>query len=553
MAYMNDISAEICETLLNNTREGVALYKKSDFQLIYANKRFSEMLNLNDLRITKILRESNPKDHFDINADTRELSCHVVSNDDYWLVIVVDKTTIAELEKSNQTATQLNEELQSVYGQYEGGTIFISDEKGTFEFVTSMIESDCGLAPNEVIGKSASELEQYGFSPSVTRMAIDQGESQVVVQKPTPEKYFVSMAEALRDSSNHITKTVAVSYDYSNQIKLWDLMSQAQTILNEEPAEDITSAKIVTCSDNMLNILTLAELVATADSTVLITGETGTGKEMLAEYIHSKSKRAQNPFIRVNCGAISKNIAESELFGYEGGAFTDSNKSGKTGLFEAANGGTIFLDEIAYLPMDQQTKILNVLQDRNIIKVGSTETRDLNIRVISATNIDLEEQVWKGKFRKDLFYRINVVPIDIPPLRARKDDIPLLINHFLNVYNKKYDLGKWIGDEAFNILCQFSWPGNVRELKNVIERLVVTTKDAMIKKSDLPVNIAASSQSKPAIQINKIAPMKAIMNDVERKLIQKALKEYISNKKAAEVLGIHPATVSRKLKKNQDG
>ena len=316
----------------------------------------------------------------------------------------------------------------------------------------------------------------------------------------------------------------------------------------DEP--DLRSAHkhIVTCNGKMLNILALAKLVAMVNSTVLINGETGTGKEVIARYIYSSGPRAAKPFIKVNCGAISPNLVESELFGYEPGSFTGAKREGKIGLVEAANGGTLFLDEISELPLNQQVKLLQVLQERSMTRVGGTKDIKLDIRIIAATNKDLEEQVKKGEFREDLYYRLNVVPIKIPPLRERAEDIPLLIKHFLNMYNSENDRDKEFTKEAFSLMCRYSWPGNVRELVNTVERLTITTQDTLIDVEDLPDKIKGNDDDASGmIQITKIVKLNEAVEDIERKLIKMAVEKYGSGKKAAELLGVNQSTISRKM------
>lgn len=242
--------------------------------------------------------------------------------------------------------------------------------------------------------------------------------------------------------------------------------------------------EIIGKSDGLLYVLQKIQQVAKTDATVLIMGETGTGKELVAQAIHRESDRSDNPFIRVNCAAIPAELVESELFGHEPGAFTNAVAL-RRGKFELAEGGTIFLDEISEMPLDSQVKLLNVLQEKEFERVGGSQTIQANVRVISATNRDLENEIAEGRFRADLFYRLNVYPITIPPLRARKGDIPLLINHFISVFNKKF--GKNVDDISpilLDSLTGYDWPGNVRELRNMLERAVITSTSSNLQIPD---------------------------------------------------------------------
>lgn len=301
--------------------------------------------------------------------------------------------------------------------------------------------------------------------------------------------------------------------------------------------------------EKMRRVIDLAKLVATVNSTVLITGETGTGKEVIAQFIHDHSDRSECNFVRVNCGAIAPNLIESELFGYEPGAFTGANAHGKVGLIEASSNGTLFLDEVSELPMDQQVKLLQVLQENFLVRVGGTMPRQLNLRIIVATNKDLESQIKLGKFREDLFYRINVVPIQLPPLRERCNDVPVLIAHFLKQFNDEHNRNVVISDLAFDNLCKYEWPGNIRELKNTIERLVITSTTSYVDITDLPEKISLR-HANADIKVTSIIPLQDALNSVEKQLLQIALQRYDNEKQIGNALGINQSTVSRKLSKH---
>lgn len=310
---------------------------------------------------------------------------------------------------------------------------------------------------------------------------------------------------------------------------------------------------IVGCSDEMQRVYSLIERVADSDSTVLVLGESGTGKELVAKTIHYNSPRSEKPLIPINCGAIPESLLESELFGHEKGAFTGAY-SARIGRFEMANGGTIFLDEIGDMSPSLQVKILRVLQERQFERVGGTKTVKVDVRVITATNQDLEKAVAEKKFREDLYYRINVIPITMPPLRERIGDIQLLVNHFLEIFSKKK--GKkieGITDEAMAFLVNYQWPGNVRELENLMERLVILKREGIINVSDLPEKFVPSGD-KAALNSIKIPEqginLEALVNDFENKLILQALEKSGGVKsKAAQLLQINRTTLVEKMKK----
>jgi transcriptional regulator with PAS, ATPase and Fis domain len=296
---------------------------------------------------------------------------------------------------------------------------------------------------------------------------------------------------------------------------------------------------------------TLMELVATVaptDVTVLITGESGTGKEIIADEIYHRSKRRNKPFIKVNCAAIPGELLESELFGYEGGSFTDARKNGKIGLFELANEGTILLDEIGEMPINLQTKLLRVLQTKEITRIGGSKPIKLNIRVITSTNKNLHEEIKRGRFREDLFYRLNVVPLELKPLRERKEAISKLSEEFLNKFNKRYGKETIFQKEAIKLLEMYKWPGNIRELENLIERMVVINKDGIIKYSNIASILGTEIFDSSEYTGENELMLKEAVKNLEKGIITMALKRYGSVNKAAPRLGLSQPALSKKCK-----
>lgn len=316
--------------------------------------------------------------------------------------------------------------------------------------------------------------------------------------------------------------------------------------------ELVKQESIVARSTQMKEILELSKRVAKTDCTVLIQGESGVGKDEIAKIIHSNSARSEKPFYKVDCAAIPESLLESELFGYEPGAFTGATKSGKQGMLEAADNGTIFLDEIGDLHLSLQSKLLRVLQDHTIVRVGGTKPITVNVRVIAATNKDLAECIKKGLFREDLYYRLNVVPIYIPPLRERTDDILSFIGHFRDKFSKRYNVTKECSPEVAHALLNYQWPGNVRELKNIIERIFVTAPNERVRLDDLPSHLVSNEfiSSEDVVTINKIIPLKSAVKEVEKQLLFKAMARYGSTRKAAKVLRVSQPTVVRKLQEH---
>jgi len=293
-----------------------------------------------------------------------------------------------------------------------------------------------------------------------------------------------------------------------------------------------------------VEILDLADTVAPTESTILITGESGTGKEVIARYLHARSARSEGPFFSINCGALPESLLESELFGHVKGSFTGAVRD-KDGLLVAAAGGTFFLDEIGEMAPQTQVKLLRAIQEREVIPVGATEAVPVDVRIIAATNRDLEDQIRKGEFRSDLYYRLNVIAIALPPLRERREDIPLLARHFLGRLTAEGEAPLTLTAEAEGAIMQFDWPGNVRELENALERAAVLTPGTEIRLSALPDRVGEPPQMR---LVDGTPPSNPTMEVIERAYIQWVLQAEEGNKtRAAEVLGIDPSTLYRKI------
>lgn len=314
----------------------------------------------------------------------------------------------------------------------------------------------------------------------------------------------------------------------------------------------ITASGMVGKHPSIRKIENIIRRVALTDATILITGESGTGKELAARAIHNLSLRAERPFVPVNCAAIPENLLESELFGHARGAFTGAHST-RAGMFHLANHGTILLDEVGELPLALQAKLLRVLQNGEVRAVGSDQSSTIDVRVIASTNKDLGHQVEKGSFREDLFFRLQVIPIHLPPLRARRSDIPLLINHFLEKANRKHGLSVSIGREAMIYLWEYDWPGNVRELENLIERLVILSENNVTEVKDLPANIrcfvADKKSPQPSLGGGQI-DLREATEQLQQRLMEEALRLTKGNKTAAaRMLGLKRTTLVAKLRR----
>lgn len=320
--------------------------------------------------------------------------------------------------------------------------------------------------------------------------------------------------------------------------------------LKQQLGERFSFKSLIGDSPAMKQLIALLERIAPSQANVLITGESGTGKELVAKALHLNSERKKNPFVPINCGAIPENLLESELFGHERGAFTGADKR-KIGLFESAENGTLFLDEIGELPMGMQVKLLRVLQEREFRRVGGTENIPLNIRLVAATNQDLEKMVQSGSFREDLFYRLNVVSVELPPLRMRTEDIPLLVKNFYHQQTGKSNYR--VHQDALRVLLNYHWPGNVRELENLVERCIVLGDGDELKVDCLPNAISQRNEAACSVFLEDIPDdfaLESWLEEIERNVLVKALEKSGGvRKKAAELLGISFRSIRYRLDK----
>lgn len=438
---------------------------------------------------------------------------------------------------------------------YDG--IFVTDASGIVLYCNAAFLRLSGLTRDKIIGRSMPALIAAGEIPDacspevissgqpVTKMIeYYRGVATLVTSMPVWNEHhqLVQVISNIRDISElaklreQLRKSSALNEEYQNQLR----QMQGTT-------------PFIVVSAAMENVLRLALRVAHVNSPVLIQGESGVGKDMLARYIHDAGDPSGNsPFVQINCSAIPETLLESELFGYEPGAFTGASKKGKAGLFELANHGTLFLDEIGEMPMPLQVKLLDVLQTNKIFRLGGIKAIDINARIIAATNCNLEQAVAENRFRRDLYYRLNVIPITIPPLRERKDDLVPLIMHFVEKKNRKYNLTRRIKPQAVEMLAEYGWPGNVRELRNVIERMVVMAEDDDIDERYVPNYIKQLVGKKIFINTPDYFDtfdLKTIIGELEREVIRRALEVFGTMRLAAAQLGIDLSTLVRKKKK----
>jgi len=468
---------------------------------------------------------------------------------------------ISELEKVAQALKEekiLAQELQDIIeSSYDG--IWITDGEGFTLHVNSAYERISGLKKEELLGRHMQELVDKGyFSDSVTLHVLKNKERATIIHeiRKTGKRALIT-GNPIFNEAGKIVRVVTNVRDITELIQLKQALEDKEKLAARYQNElvQLRSQRVqeeyVVESQQMRHIYDLATWVSQVDSTVLILGESGVGKEVVAQLIVRSSDRRDEPYIKVNCGAIPDNLLESELFGYEKGSFTGADKKGKPGMFELAHKGTILLDEVSEIPLNLQVKLLRVIQEQEVMRVGSTKPMKLDVRIIAATNRDLEERVRLGEFREDLFYRLNVIPIIVPPLRERKEDIPPLIEHFLRKFNAKYRLNKEIPHAVIDRLVTYHWPGNVRELQNIVERVVVLSREDEVGLEALPLQLNAACEEVRQLHadVSEEMPLKEALFELEKKLVLRALQKYGTTRKAADALGVDQSTVVRKVQR----
>lgn len=478
------------------------------------------------------------------------------------------KTLDSELEKQILWLNRQQYLYHEMFNKLNDG-IYITDEEGITQYVNDAFINLSGLMREQIIGKTVYELRNNNILPNSCCAKVI--ETKVPVS--TINNYYKGQrclvsGSPIFDEKGKLSKTIAVIRDVSELdilmksiAKEENLFIKSKSDYNIEMDETKKQQVIVINNENMKNIYSKAKKIASVDSTVLILGETGVGKDFVASYIYNTCNwKNKGKFIKINCGAVPEHLLESEFFGYEEGAFTGAQKGGKKGLFEEANGGILFLDEIGDMPYTLQVKLLSSLNDRMFYRIGGTKPVEFNARIIAATNVDLKKLVDEKKFRADLYYRLNVVRFIIPPLRYRKEDIIHLAQQFLEYYNNKYGKSCYFSADCLESFLKYEWPGNIREMKNIIERIILMSDDVCIDAGlfmehlmfgetgmDMKDNKSLIKDSKSLIKDNK--SLKEKIDEYEKEIIEKTLIVSKNMKEAAEVLGIDISTLVRKKQK----
>jgi PAS domain S-box-containing protein len=469
--------------------------------------------------------------------------------------------SLQEVSQLDQISSELNsvrlltEELEGIIESAFDG-IYVTDGRGVTLRTNESYLRITGLERQEVIGYSMQDLvERKVFDQSTTLNVLESGKPCSVIQTISTGKTVLASGNPLYDSTGKIFRVVTAVRDLTELNRLRDELSEADHLKNQyrEELQKLqqnfsSSLEIVAQSAAMRNTLDLASRVSSVDSTVLILGESGSGKEVIASFIHEHSHRRGKPFVKINCTAIPEQLLESELFGYVRGAFTGASKEGKAGLFEAADGGTLLLDEIGDLPMGLQVKLLRVIQEKQTRRLGSNTSCDVDVRLLAATNRDLAERVEQKLFRGDLYYRLNVVPILVPSLRERKEDILPMVRVFLQKYCKQHNRHRELHPTVIPGLLDYCWPGNVRELENMMERLVVTAPGTIITLKDVPAFLRKQERLPLRGMQFQGETLKGVLERVEAAILKDAFAKYRTTRNVAKALAVNQSTVVRKAR-----
>ncbi|PGA06293.1 sigma 54-interacting transcriptional regulator [Bacillus mycoides] len=503
---------------------------------------------LNQLQITNemgVLVDYSPIPNFDQSIEGM-------------VIIVQDLPMVEDMAMEIEYIKDLNKDLHAILSSIYDEILVVNHKGELIRYSETVINDFWGSNLKDLLGKNLLDLEKKGlFSPSVTRLVLEKQKKVSVVQETKSGRKILAVGNPVFNENGELHRIIIASRDITEATRLKTELHEIKKIseqykkeLDDFKNKDRFLKKLIYCSPKMEQIINQAKKIADFSSNVLISGESGVGKEVIAQAIHQLGNRSSKPFLKLNCGAIPETLLESELFGYTKGAFTGADKNGKEGYFKRADQGILFLDEIGEMPLHLQVKLLRVLQEQEVIPIGSTTPMKINVQIIAATNKSLEKMVESGTFREDLFYRLNVIPLRVPSLRERMEDVPVLAFHFLQQLNEKYNKNYHLTPDALNLLEFYSWPGNVRELQNMIERLVVSADDPVIEAEFVSKFLTPSydfNKSKPVI--TRVLPLQEALHSVEEQLILLAMKQYKTTTKAAKALGISQSSVSRKYQK----
>ena len=471
---------------------------------------------------------------------------------------LVDSRQLEIMTRKLPSFQTMSRELDTIIDSSSDG-LFVCDANANVIRVNPASERIHKLASRELVGRNMRDLIADGFIDRSAALETCQTKQPASLLQNKDGRKLISIATPVFDDMGELIRVVVSERDITEIDTLQRELEQQEAISGQFREQmlamqqaELDSKQVIARSPQMIRALQQAIRVAGANSSVLVLGESGVGKGLIADLIHKNSRRAKHPLIKINCGAIPESLIEAELFGYEKGAFTGAQAGGKPGHFELADGGTLFLDEIAELPLPSQVKLLRFLEDGRITRLGGTSSKNVDVRVLAATHRDLEQMVEEGRFRLDLYYRLNVIPIQVPAVRERRDCIVPLIRHYIDHFSKQTGSKKRLTRATLDALTSYSYPGNVRELMNICERLVVMSLTETIDLPDLPDQVATGTDSLDFRNIDwpEGTTLQHTLDQVEKNILQQALQRFPNQTEIAEALGVNQSTVARKLKRH---
>ena len=479
-----------------------------------------------------------------------------------YIAVLQDQVSLSSVLYTLSKNAGADSVTADMFEDYDTG-IYVTRADGVSMFINSRYEQITGIRREDAVGQTIFTLHNQGmYMPLVTPVILRINKEYTVLQSFAGGRYGIISGTPIYDAAGK-PYCVLICVNQLEEKAMRVIEGTFRTQASARNKRNVLSfvqespVDIIAESTAVRQVLQDSIRVAHYDVPVLLLGESGTGKEIFASIVHSSSQRRYEPYVTLNCSAISTNLLEAELFGYEPGAFTGASAKGKPGFFEVASKGTIFLDEIGDMPLESQAKLLRVLQDGEFYKVGGVEPIKTNARIVAATNRDLQAMVEQGTFRRDLYYRLNVIPIHMPALRDRKEDVAPLLLHFLYIYNQNYGTNKRFSEDLIRLLLDYDWPGNVRELKNLVKRLIIMSVDDEIGpehfyriwSGELRTKEEETAQP-PAegVVVNGLPPLNKAVEEVERTLVQRALEKGGTTRKAAELLGVSQSSIMRKIR-----
>ncbi|MGD9974363.1 MAG: sigma 54-interacting transcriptional regulator [Desulfatirhabdiaceae bacterium] len=564
------------QALTDASQDGVCVIHPSG-NIIFSNQAAREKLNLFpgtklESVCPQVGREvsatlQDHKHRFGISVQFDQIHYLAKVSPVYWneqmvgaLCVFENSTELEKITQQMLSFQELSRELDMIIeSSYDG--LWICDGDANVLRINSASERLNGIKAASVVGKNMKDLVTEGFvNRSATLEVIDRQTIVNLLQKTNLGRKLMITGNPLFDDAGNLIRVVVNERDITEIDALHEELERQEALKNqyrnhmvERQIVEMASRQIIARTPCMENVLQQAVKVGKVDATVLILGESGVGKELIAEMIHRRSERARKPMIKINCGAIPESLLEAELFGYDRGAFTGASKNGKPGYLEMAHEGVLFMDEIAELPLLSQVKLLRFLEDGQVTRIGGTRPRQLNVRILAATNRDLKQMVADGRFRRDLFYRLHVIPITIPPLRERKDCILPLLQHYLEKTRLKMgrDGAFKLSKPATEALMAYTYPGNVRELINICEQVVVMGEGDVITLNDLPSDVLEKSGFASLTEPDDLScgTLKSLLERYEQSVLLDTFRKCGTQEKTARALGVDQSTIARKLKR----